>query len=103
MFDVMEWESLTTDERELQLISDERLIARLRARQLRNLAELDEAQVATADGARSLSEWTAARQEELVLLCWFHHQTVVHQWGYTLYDHPDHGRIRLRPPSARGP
>lgn len=61
MFDVMEWESLTTDERERQLISDERLIARLRARQLRNLAELDGAQVATADGARSLSEWTAAR------------------------------------------
>lgn len=46
MFDVMELESLTTDERERQLISDERLIARLRARQLRNLAELDGAQVA---------------------------------------------------------
>jgi hypothetical protein len=33
-----------------------------------------------------------------VLLCWFHHHLVVHQWGYQLFQHPDHGRIRFRPP-----
>jgi hypothetical protein len=33
-----------------------------------------------------------------VLLCWFHHHIVVHQWGYELFQHPDHGRIRFRKP-----
>ena len=40
--------------------------------------------------------------ENLITLCWFHHQVVVHQRGFTPYHHPDHGRIRFRPPS-RGP
>jgi hypothetical protein len=35
-------------------------------------------------------------------LCWFHHQIVVHQKGFVPYRHPDHGRIRFRPPN-RGP
>lgn len=57
----MEWERLSTDSIEQQLIEDERLIARLRARQISALAELDIRQVATADGSRSLSEWVSAR------------------------------------------
>jgi hypothetical protein len=57
----MEWERLTTDSIEQQLIADERVIARLRARQIACLAELDTRQVATADGSRSLSEWVSAR------------------------------------------
>jgi len=57
----MEWERLSTDRIEAQLSEDEHLIARLRARQLAGLAELDTRQVATADGSRSLSEWAAAR------------------------------------------
>ena len=33
--------------------------------------------------------------ENLVTLCWFHHQVVVHQRGFIAYRHPDHGRIRF--------
>jgi hypothetical protein len=57
----MEWESLSTDSIEQQLIEDERNIAGLRARQMSALAELDTRQIATADGSRSLSEWVSAR------------------------------------------
>jgi len=57
---VME-EMLTIDQREQQLIDDESLIGRLRARQMANLEVLDRAQVATGDGSRSLSEWAATR------------------------------------------
>ncbi|MGH8945900.1 MAG: DUF222 domain-containing protein [Acidimicrobiia bacterium] len=38
--------------------------------------------------------------EDLVVLCWFHHQVVVHQRGYHIYRHPDHGRIRFRAPDT---
>ncbi len=61
MFDDMGRGVLTTDELEQRLVSDERLIARIRARQMRDLAELDSRQIATADGTRSLAEWTAGR------------------------------------------
>ena len=44
------------------------------------------------------SEGGATDQDDLVLLCWFHHHVVLHQWGYQLFAHPDHGRIRFRPP-----
>lgn len=57
----MEWERLSTDSIEQQLIDDERLIGRLRARQMSALAELDARQIAMADGSRSLSEWLSAR------------------------------------------
>lgn len=53
--------SLSIDDREQRLIAAEREIARLREVQMRDLAELDTAQVSTGDGSRSLSEWTAAR------------------------------------------
>lgn len=43
------------------MIAAERVIARLRDLQIQDLAELDVAQVATADGSRSLSEWVASR------------------------------------------
>ena len=52
---------LSTDEIEQQLITAERSIAKLRAWQMTALSELDTRQVATADGSRSLGEWTAAR------------------------------------------
>lgn len=54
-------ERLSTDALEQQLIADEQLIARLRARQMAVLEELDVRQIATADGSRSLSEWVASR------------------------------------------
>jgi 5-methylcytosine-specific restriction endonuclease McrA len=34
--------------------------------------------------------------DNLITLCWFHHQIVVHQRGFTPYPHPHHGRIRFR-------
>jgi len=52
---------LTIDQREQQLVDDESLIGRLRARQMANLEVLDRTQVATGDGSRSLSEWAATR------------------------------------------
>lgn len=36
--------------------------------------------------------------ENLVALCWFHHQIVVHQRGFQLYEDPETGRIRFRKP-----
>ena len=44
------------------------------------------------------SEGGRTDQADLVLLCWFHHHVVIHQWGYELFGHPDHGRIRFRKP-----
>jgi hypothetical protein len=40
----------------------------------------------------------ATNQEDLVLLCWFHHHIVIHHLGYELFEHPDHRRIRFRKP-----
>ncbi|MEX0865594.1 MAG: hypothetical protein WD269_12105 [Acidimicrobiia bacterium] len=57
----MEWERLSTDSVEQILIEDERVIARLRARQMAALGELGTRQIAATDGSRSLSEWAAAR------------------------------------------
>lgn len=54
-------EGLSIDQREQRLIAAEAAIARLRAIQIEDLAELDVAQIAAADGSRSLSEWVAAR------------------------------------------
>ncbi len=57
----MEWERLTTDELEQQLLSNRELRSRLDAEDIEILEVLDERQVVTADGSRSLAEWTAAR------------------------------------------
>jgi hypothetical protein len=52
---------LSIDSLEQILIEEEREIARRRGVQLAALELIDRAQVATADGARNLSEWVAAR------------------------------------------
>jgi Domain of unknown function (DUF222)/HNH endonuclease len=54
-------DNLTIDQREQRLIAAEKAIGRLRELQVQDLAELDTAQVASADGSRSLSEWVAGR------------------------------------------
>jgi HNH endonuclease/Domain of unknown function (DUF222) len=68
----------------------------------------------TADGCPSthrlqvhhLTPWSkggTTDPDNLITLCWFHHQIVVHQRGFQPYRHPDHGRIRFRKPALRGP
>lgn len=57
----MDWDGISTDSIERQLFEDERLIGRLRAREMALLAELDVRQIAASDGSRSLSEWVAGR------------------------------------------
>ena len=57
-------EVLSIDRREQRLVAAERAIARLRALQMEDLALLDVAQIATADGSRSLSEWVFARLDQ---------------------------------------
>jgi hypothetical protein len=54
-------ERSTVDYHQSELIRLERLKAQVVALQIRHLTYLDEAQVATADGSRSLAEWVAAR------------------------------------------
>jgi 5-methylcytosine-specific restriction endonuclease McrA len=50
------------------------------------------------------SQGGPTNQNNLVVLCWFHHQVVVHERGYEIYHHPHHGRIRFRkPPPRPGP
>jgi hypothetical protein len=51
----------TTDQLERGLANAEEVVSRARAVQLDILQELDRRQVASGDGARSLSEWLAAR------------------------------------------
>ena len=70
--------------------------------------------VCAADGCQSrrrlqvhhLQPWSRGGRtdpENLVTLCWFHHQVVIHQRGFLPYRHPDHGRIRFRPPGRDPP
>lgn len=70
--------------------------------------------VCAADGCQSrhrlqvhhLRPWSrggGTDPDNLVTLCWFHHQVVVHQRGYIPYRHPDHGRVRFRPPGRDPP
>ncbi len=54
-------ENWTIDQKERALVAREAAIAVLRAEQVEIVADLDRAQVATADGARSMVEWVAAR------------------------------------------
>ncbi len=51
----------TLDSLEFELLAYERTIARCRAQQLDLIRRLDAAQVATADGCRTMAEWVAAR------------------------------------------
>ena len=63
MFENMDWGRETVDHHEAELIRLEGLKAQLTAAQMIHLAELDRAQVATADGSRNMSEWTASRMD----------------------------------------
>ena len=54
-------ESASTDSIEQQLMADERLIGRIRHRQLALIDELDRRQTATADGCTTMVEWVASR------------------------------------------
>ena len=36
--------------------------------------------------------------KDLTAVCWFHHQIVIHEQGFQLYQHPQTGRLRLRKP-----
>jgi hypothetical protein len=57
----MEWQMFSSDQLEQALARSRRARSRLDAHDLEILEELDARQVATADGAKSLSEWVAAR------------------------------------------
>ena len=54
-------EHVTTDALEQQLVALEGVVSQVRARQVILLREADRRQIPTADGCRSLQEWTAAR------------------------------------------
>ncbi len=60
LFDTFQ-EQATIDEIETQVIRWETFIAHARAKQTELLRTLDAAQVAAGDGARNLTDWTAAR------------------------------------------
>ena len=51
------------DDIEQQILADELLIGRLRARQMVNIQLADEMQLAGADGCRTLTEWVASRTD----------------------------------------
>ncbi len=55
------FDDLTVDELETELLARERVIGRLRAEQLELLRDLDAAQVAVADGCRTMVEWVSGR------------------------------------------
>jgi 5-methylcytosine-specific restriction endonuclease McrA len=52
---------------------------------------------------RPWSEGGPTDPDNLITLCWFHHQIVVHERGFIIYRHPDTGRIRFGRPELRGP
>jgi hypothetical protein len=54
-------ETLTIDQREQRFVAAETLVSQIRAQQMEDLEVLDQMQIATADGSRSLSEWAATR------------------------------------------
>jgi 5-methylcytosine-specific restriction endonuclease McrA len=41
--------------------------------------------------------------DNLITLCWYHHQVIVHQQGFTPEPHPDHRRIRFTRKTMRAP
>jgi hypothetical protein len=49
------------------------------------------------------SQGGATDPDNLITFCWFHHQIIVHQQGFTPRSHPDHGRIRFTRKSMRAP
>jgi len=55
--------SVTTDRLEQVLLAGEAQVARIRATQMRLLTEIDRRQIPISDGARTLTEWAAARMD----------------------------------------
>lgn len=55
------FDTWTPDDLETELLAHERVIGRLRARQLEVIRHLDAAQVTHIDGTRTLAEWVAGR------------------------------------------
>jgi hypothetical protein len=53
-------ESLEADEVRAALLADEAEISRIRARQIEHLRNADRLQLDTADGSRTMSDWTVA-------------------------------------------
>ncbi|HEX9761478.1 MAG TPA: HNH endonuclease, partial [Acidimicrobiia bacterium] len=52
-----------------------------------------------------ITPWVQTRrtdQDNLIILCWFHHQVVVHERGFHIIIH-ETGRIRFAKPDTRGP
>ncbi|MGB7860837.1 MAG: HNH endonuclease, partial [Acidimicrobiia bacterium] len=45
------------------------------------------------------AEGGSTNEENMTLLCWFHHHVVVHERGYRIARHPDHGRVRFDSPN----
>ncbi len=41
--------------------------------------------------------------DNLITLCWYHHQVIVHERGFQVYRHPEHGRFRFRRPVSKPP
>ncbi len=59
--EIAELAPVTTDRLEQALVEGEATIARIRAKQIRLLSEIDARQVPIGDGCRNLAEWVAAR------------------------------------------
>jgi hypothetical protein len=59
MFDSTNWDR--TDRLEQELVRLEGLISRIRARQVEITRELDNYQIDTADGARTMADWVTSR------------------------------------------
>jgi 5-methylcytosine-specific restriction endonuclease McrA len=72
----------------------------------RGVCAIDGCQSASRLEAHHIIPWSRGGrtdQDNLILLCWFHHHVVIHERGFHPYRHPDHGRIRLRAPDRPAP
>ena len=49
------------------------------------------------------SEGGPTNPDNLITLCWYHHHIVIHQQGFQIYHHPDHGRMRFKKPQRAPP
>ncbi len=46
------------------------------------------------------SEGGVTDPENLIPICWFHHHVAIHQQGFQVFKHPDHGRWHLEKPES---
>lgn len=49
------------------------------------------------------SQGGSTSPDNLITLCWYHHQIIIHQQGFTPHPHPNHGRIRFTRNANRAP